>query len=109
MTTTTTDLATKLPRAECERRLRQTVASEWSVISDSGVVQSGAQWIGTASSSVVMFHKLAAFVQRRKKRIHAEPRRREDKEEWHTKPQSHGGVAPPQKHRHGRLKGGHDG
>ncbi|HEX4303786.1 MAG TPA: hypothetical protein VHZ78_13400 [Rhizomicrobium sp.] len=34
----TIDLVTKLPRAECERRLRQTVASEWSLVTDSGVV-----------------------------------------------------------------------
>ncbi|HEY4942815.1 MAG TPA: hypothetical protein VII56_15405 [Rhizomicrobium sp.] len=34
----TIDLVTDLPRAECEQRLRQTVASEWSLITDSGVV-----------------------------------------------------------------------
>ncbi len=34
----TIGLVTKLPRAECERRLRQTVASEWSLVTDSGVV-----------------------------------------------------------------------
>ena len=34
----TIDLVTKLPRAECERRLRRTVASEWSLVTDSGVV-----------------------------------------------------------------------
>lgn len=34
------DLLSPLPRAECERLLRQHVASEWSLISDSGVVGS---------------------------------------------------------------------
>ena len=34
----TVDLVTSLSRAECERRLRQTVASEWSLVTSSGVV-----------------------------------------------------------------------
>jgi hypothetical protein len=34
----TIDLLSKLPRAECERRLRRTVSSPWSLASQSGVV-----------------------------------------------------------------------
>jgi hypothetical protein len=34
------DLISALPRAECEKRLRQHVSSEWSLVTDAGVVGS---------------------------------------------------------------------
>jgi hypothetical protein len=34
------DLISPLPRAECEKRLRQHVSSEWSLVTDAGVVGS---------------------------------------------------------------------
>lgn len=36
----TVDLITSVPRPECERRLKETVGSAWSLVSDSGVVGS---------------------------------------------------------------------
>ena len=45
-----TELVTKLPRAECERRLHQSVASEWSLVSASGVV-------GNVGADTIRIHK----------------------------------------------------
>ena len=46
----TTDLVTKIPRTECERRLHQAVASEWSLVSASGVV-------GSVGADAIRLHK----------------------------------------------------